>query len=150
MLSSNAAEPFAGVLRSSCFLPSSDAIPCLLLSSCLPQPGGHSQPFLLSSSAPHLPVFLSVVALPRVSKQSAFLQSLPISAAPRCSSPGHSLSAHTVVFGEAGGIQTTAALLGLPARFGDRAQEAKWLLQDLCTWACFCRVEWGSFRVRRD
>lgn len=81
MLSSNTAEPFTGLLCSSCLLPSSDTIPCLLLFSCLPQPGGHSQPFLLSSSAPHLTIFLSVVALPHVSRQSAFLQSLPISAA---------------------------------------------------------------------
>lgn len=58
MLNSNAAKPFAGVLCSSCLLPSSpqsaDTIPCLQLSSCLPQPGGHSQPLLLSFSAPHL------------------------------------------------------------------------------------------------
>lgn len=152
MLNSNAAKPFAGVLCSSCLLPSSpqsaDAIPCLQLSSCLPQPGGHSQPLLLSFSAPHLTVFLSVVALPRISRQSAFLQSLPISAAllagPHCCSPTRSLSAHTAVFGGAGGNQTTAALLGLPARFGGHAEEAKGLIRDLCTWACFCREGWGG------
>lgn len=46
-------------------------IPHSGLSSCLPHPGGNSQPFLLSSSAPHLTILLpavSVVALAPTSR----------------------------------------------------------------------------------
>lgn len=50
-------------------------IPHLELSSCLPHPGGNSQPFLLSFCAPHLTILLSgvsVVALAPIS--SSYVQ----------------------------------------------------------------------------
>lgn len=66
--------------------------------------------------------------------------------------------AHAVVFEAAGENQATAAVLWLPARFKDNAEEVKWLIQPECsvgnhgTWAWFSREGWGSSkgRVRRE
>lgn len=117
-------NPLTGTLLPM-LLPSSPNNSSLKLSSCLPHPGGNSQPFLLSFSAPHLTILLSgvsAVALaptPRLYLQIRVIPA-PVPAAPRRWSP-QALGACPAalglcpalagVFAVAGENQATAAVL---------------------------------------